>query len=815
MLDHVRQCAGEHREVTSELRLASKSGQAITAQLHSIPIEGPAEETLCKTAITDITERKRTEEALRDSENELRLIMDSVPTLIAFVDSDCRYRRVNETYERWFGLAREEIEGRHIGEVLGEAAWKAIQPHAERALTGEIVTFEEELPLRGGPRWLHATYTPERDESGRVCGFVVHSADIGERRRMEEALREGQQRFQTVADFTYAWEDWRAADGQFLYCSPACDRITGYSRDEFLQDPSLFDRIIHPDDRARVEAHHGEAHACPTECELEFRIVRRDGQERWIGHVCQPVIDVPQGRPQGRRASNRDITERKQAEQTLQQAKADAERANHAKSRLLAYVSHDLRTPTSAVLGMVDLALLRTTEPTAKDFLQTAKDSADLLLALLNDLLDSARIESGKLIELDAAPFSLRRVLEQTTRVLTVRASQKGISFSCCIPPEVPDWLVGDRVRLRQILLNLAGNGIKFTEQGEVAVSVRVESQSVEEACLEFAVRDTGIGIPPADMERIFQPFAQANPSTSRRSEGTGLGLTISASLAAAMGGRIWVESEPEQGSTFHFTVRLPLAKERPAQPEAGSEVFAPAMSILRVLLVEDNPANQKLAAFILKERGHTVEIAGSGRRALRMAQETHYDVILMDVEMPGMDGLETTAAIRARENGEGRVPIIAMTAHAMKGDRQRCLEAGMDGYLSKPVDGRVMIALVESLAAGKTIPGEAGETAAPAAGEATASSAPEEAADASVFDLQEAMKCCCGREEAFQTMVGNFFKDVESLLPEMRSALQNGDVVTVGELGHRLKGTVVYLARNGLRTQRFAWNSLPARAVN
>ncbi len=383
-------------------------------------------------------------------------------------------------------------------------------------------------------------------------------------------------------------------------------------------------------------------------------------------------------------------------------------------------MSHELRTPMNAILGMIELALPKATDPTAQDCLQTARESADLLLTLLDDLLDSAKIESGKL-ELEAAPFSLRRMLDQITRALSVRASERGLAFCCRLPDETPDAMLGDRMRLQQVLLNLAGNAIKFTERGEV--EIRLEqfqisdfqseiSNSKSQICdLRFAVRDTGIGIAPAALERLFQPFAQADASMARRFGGTGLGLAICKSLVEMMGGRIRVESEVGKGSTFSFTVRLPLAKELPAGFDAPLALPTKACARLRVLLVEDNPANQKLATYILQDRGHLVEIAGNGREAVYLTQHNRYDVILMDVQMPGMNGLEATAAIRAREYAGGedaggeedgsRVPIIAMTAHAMKGDRDQCLAAGMDGYLSKPIDGHKLIALVETLAAG------------------------------------------------------------------------------------------------------------------
>jgi PAS domain S-box-containing protein len=442
-----------------------------------------------------------------------------------------------------------------------------------------------------------------------------------------------------------------------------------------------------------------------------------------------------------------EIVERKRAEEELRRAKAAAEAANEAKSQFLANMSHELRTPMNAILGMIDVALPKVIDPAVKDCLQTAKGSADLLLTLLDDLLDSAKIESGKL-ELESVPFSLRRMLDQITRVHSVRASEKGLTFFCRMPDETPDAVVGDRMRLQQVLINLTGNAIKFTELGEVEISLRVSdvrstgssrnpgeeppkggTTNIPSVTLEFAVRDTGIGIPPAGVEQLFRPFSQTDVSMARRFGGTGLGLAISKSLVELMGGRIWVESELGAGSTFYFTVCLPLAKQLPADYEAPVTVSGVAAAKLRILLVEDNPANQKLATYVLQDRGHVVEVAGDGHEAVCLAARNNYDVILMDVQMPGMNGLEATAAIRKREDrvqssgirGEdsgtneppcafppppspfasSRVPIIAMTAHAMKGDRDRCLAAGMDGYLSKPINALAMIALVETLAGG------------------------------------------------------------------------------------------------------------------
>jgi two-component system, sensor histidine kinase and response regulator len=534
-------------------------------------------------------------------------------------------------------------------------------------------------------------------------------------------------------------------------------------------------------------------------------------------------------------AEAEEVAERKRVVEQLSAAIAAAESANQAKSQFLANISHELRTPMNAILGMIDLALTKAADPVIQDCLQTAKGSADLLLTLLDDLLDSAKIESGKL-ELEAARFSLRRTLDQITRVLSTRASEKGLCFHCRVPEATPDALIGDRLRLQQIRLNLAGNAIKFTDKGEVEVGVRLLPSTTGRgaggegegtAHLEFTVRDTGIGIPPVALERLFQPFAQGDPSMARRFGGSGLGLSICRSLVDLMEGKIWVESDQREGTTFYFTIRLPLTKELPAVRDVPAVVSKETCAPLRILLVEDNPANQKLANYILRDRGHVVDIADNGKDAIRLTEQNRYDVILMDVQMPKMNGLDATLAIRQREEvlhreSRGRrVPIVAMTAHAMKSDRDRCLAAGMDGYLCKPVNRGELIAAVEQAAAdggdagmgnagsGGVGDGEMGRHATlpispsphlPICSSASPSPTPPicSSADPVPFDLQKALARLDDKLDLFKDMVGFFFSDGLKLLTEIQSAAANGEAKVIEDKAHRLKGTVLYLGADG-----------------
>jgi PAS domain S-box-containing protein len=656
---------------------------------------------------------------------------EATPDLMYIYDvQQGRHVYFNRRGERIIGYSGAQILGRELfdslihpddrGWVIAELAW-----FAEHAQDHEVQDHQYRLRHADGSfRWVRCrSVVFSRDAKGSVRHILGVSQDVTEQRRAAEALRESEARFRVLAEAVAHIVYCCDAEGQQTYLNQRWQEYTGLPG----TSPEELQQVVHPDDLPAMLADWQRARATGSIYQGEFRL-RRAGEPnyRWFLARAVPLHDA-EGQVLGWYGTTTDMDDQKRVEERLERARVEleihvrertialqvaneelryakeaAEAANEAKDEFLANMSHEIRTPIAGILGMTALTLDSELTLAQRESLTLVRQSAEGLLGIINDILDYSRIEAGK-VTLDPARFALRATLDEVLKPLTFRAREKGLTLMCSLAPDIPDFLVGDVGRLRQVLLNLVGNAIKFTAEGRVAVRVSMAAISSREVRLHVTVVDTGIGIPADKLTEVFAPFVQVDGSMARRFGGTGLGLTISARLVELMGGRIWVESVLGQGSTFHFVVQLDLAPGEPAgvQPEEQPASQAPAARQLRILLAEDHPINQRIAVGLLSKQGHHVQVADNGREVLEQLATQTFDLILMDVQMPEMDGLMTTAAIRRAERETGRhMPIIAVTAHAMAGDRERFLAAGMDDYVTKPFNIEDLLATIEAVLA-------------------------------------------------------------------------------------------------------------------
>jgi PAS domain S-box-containing protein len=954
---------------TNEIELVAKNGRRIPLEISSSLIEREGKVVGIQGAARDMSERKRAHEALRLDEARLEALLklshmsESSPQQIADFALE---QGISLTKSKYGLLAFANEDGSELTVrscsratveacALGEKERLRSLPNV--GLWGEAMRQRRPIIVNDYPAAhpLKKGYPQGHIEILRfLCipvlehGNVVAMAGVAnkdeaydepdvrqltllmngmwkliQQKRADQALRSSEERYRLLFQRNMAGVFRTTLDGRFIDCNESFAQILGYSSPTEVLPHRAQEFYADPVDR---DAYLSRLKECKAVTSYEHCLRRKDGSHAWVLENASLVENGAGASPEIE-GTVIDMTERKRAEEEWRQAKEVAEAANRAKTEFLANVSHEIRTPLNGVMGMTELALDTPLSPEQREYLEAIKSSAGSLLSVINDILDFSKIEAREL-DLDSVEFRLLDTLGEVLKPLAFRAQQKGLELCLEISPAVPDILQGDPGRLRQILLNLLGNAIKFTEQGEVVLMIEKESEDPPGLCLHFSIRDTGIGIPPEKCQAVFAPFAQADGSSTRKFNGTGLGLSICARLVAMMGGKIWLESEVGKGSTFHFTAcfrsAAPPLEEAPlpdflglpvlvlddnptslrvlgsllrqwnAQPalcgnapqalltlaqakqqhrpfgvvlldahlpgpdgftvaerikndpelakatimllsapsqsadiarcrelgvaayltkpvlasellevllrvsdavqEQTAESTAPdgvpppqAARKLRILLVEDNEVNRTLVTRLLLKQGHKVVVAGNGREAVATVQQARrgaFDLILMDVQMPDMDGFETTTAIRTHEllTG-GRVPIVAVTAHAMKGDRERCLAAGMDGYLSKPIQLQALRDLLQKYEA---IPAPIMEVSHPQEQEECWPPGDE----GEPVDRDALLDRLGGDSQLLSELIEIYLNQNPSLLAAAQRALQEKNARELARVAHTIKGS-------------------------
>jgi len=634
------------------------------------------------------------EHNLIESKQLFKIVFEHSPSAITVTDSEERIVAWNPMAEKMLGMTRIDLFNRPVSSLYTPQEWKRMRSLniRHRGMLSNIIT--KVICKDGSLLDVSASISVLKDIKGKVIGSIGILNDITREKLAEHQMRESENKLRIILDNSAAAITMTDEKEQIVSWNSFSEKLLGMGPDDLLLRPihSLYPeeewkRIRSLNIRQSGFMHH-----------LETKVIRKDGTVIDVD-LSVNILKDDQGKILGSVGMLQDITERKRTQELLLQAKFAAEEANSAKSVFLAKMSHEVRTPMNAIIGMIDLTLDTPLNEEQKDNLKVAKDAADNLLSLINDILDLSRAQAGKVV-IEEIEINVPDIIKNVCKGLMILARNKGVDVIWSIDPAIPRLLIGDPVRLRQVIVNLVNNAIKFTHKGKVQANVKLKSLTDKDCEVIFEIIDNGIGISPKNLPHIFDVFTDAHNTTARRYGGTGLGLAICKKIVEMMRGSIEVESIEGTGSTFRFTILFGYkiemfgasGAEQRDPTAAGARVLPAEAQNLRILLAEDNTVNQRIAVRILEKLGWKVTTVNNGQEALDILINQTFDVILMDDNMPLISGIEAAQVIRREEKQTGQhVPIIAMTANAMAGDRERYLASGMDGYVSKPIDRNLL----------------------------------------------------------------------------------------------------------------------------
>ncbi len=784
----------------------------------------------------------RQSSALAESEGKLRLFSQAVEqsgNSMVITDREGRIIYVNPYFCENTGFSREEVLGENPRILKSGIHDEALYTDLWQTITGGR-TWKGTLCNRkknGELFWEEATISPIFNDHGEITHYIAIKEDITERRNISRRLEEESDKLQFVVEYA-GFGIAIIIDRRFAWVNRSGVKMFGYETvEEVLGQPS---EMVYPDRESYEMV--GRWFLDPANrnriFKKEMRLRKRDGTIFWVSLNGKALDSSDPGR--GVIWIVDDITRRKRYEEELVRAQREAEAASEMKSRLLANISHDIRTPLHGIMGTFDLMQDMDLAPEPARLVVSGRRAADFLLNLLNNLLDLSKIEAGQLV-LDEFPFSIRELIGEVGEMLSSQFRRKGIRFRYTVDREVPRILVADALRIKQIFINLTGNSLKFTSQGEIAVMVSVKQQDSRGVLLLCQVRDTGEGIPHGQQDRLFEAFTQADPSMRRRSAGTGLGLSICRELCGLMGGRIWFESEPGQGTTFFFTITCSTVSRQEEQramvTDHMEEWNGPGLTIL---IVDDNEANRDILRIILEQDGHRVRNAADGLTALQRMTRERFDLVFMDMQMPVMDGLTATRIIRHCEAETfttdpdleqlyglydelmqrlhqrirgSRIPIVALTANAMQDDRERCRRAGMDAYLAKPFQRSQLLHILTTFfgtgqendghdpEADRNVPEQdppvrdGGPDSGPDGG-------PEEEGPG-IPAMATVRRFLHSRypfsEEQVTTLVTTTLQGIGQDLDRLAAAVESGEEATIGGIAHKMKGSFLNLGLSAM----------------